>query len=137
MIVASLPGTTPESRYRILFVDDEPHMLSALRRMLMPQRARWAMTFVEGGMRALEALERESFDVLISDMRMPGMDGAALLSEVQRLYPRTYRMVLSGYAEAAATTKVMQVAQRFLNKPCDPSDLIAAIEQGCGSIAAT
>ena len=133
MITACPRGTSSEPRHRILFVDDEPHMLSALRRLLIPQRERWAMTFVEGGLSALEVLERDAFDVLLSDMRMPGMDGAALLFEVQKRYPRIYRMVLSGYAEAAATTRVMQVAHRFLNKPCDPSDLIAAIEQGCNS----
>jgi DNA-binding NtrC family response regulator len=125
-----------EQRARVLFVDDEPRLLSALRRMLMPEKHRWAMSFVEGGASALDLLQREPFDIVISDMRMPDMDGAALLREVQRLYPRTYRMVLSGYAEAEATSRVREVAQRFLSKPCDPADLILAIEQGCSAAAA-
>jgi DNA-binding NarL/FixJ family response regulator len=64
-------------------------------------------------------------------MRMPGMDGSTLLSEVQRLYPRVYRIVLSGYAEADTRSSVLQVAQRFLTKPCAALDLIGAIECGC------
>jgi DNA-binding NtrC family response regulator len=115
----------------VLFVDDEPSLLSALRRMLMPQRERWAMSFVDGGVSALELLERDAIDVVVSDMRMPGMDGSTLLREIQRLYPRVYRIVLSGYTEAEARSSVEHVAQRFLTKPCDPSDLISAIECGC------
>jgi DNA-binding NtrC family response regulator len=132
----SMPTNVHPPHHRVLFVDDEPNMLSALRRLLSPQRNRWDMTFVGNGASALDVLERESFNVVVSDMRMPGMDGAALLREVQRLYPAVYRVVLSGYAEPEATSRVMQVAQQFLAKPCDPSDLIGAIEQGCSAAAA-
>jgi CheY-like chemotaxis protein len=117
----------------VLFVDDEPSLLSALRRMLLPQRERWAMSFVGGGVSALELLERDAFDVVVSDMRMPGMDGSKLLREVQRLYPQVYRIVLSGYAEADARSSVVHVAQRFLTKPCTSLDLISAIESGCSA----
>ena len=123
----------PETRHRVLFVDDEPSLLRALRRMLMPQRERWAISFVEGGRSALEVLALDAFDVVVTDMRMPGMDGSQLLNEVQRLYPGTYRIVLSGYTEAEARASVALVAQRFLTKPCDPLDLISAIEGGCAA----
>jgi CheY-like chemotaxis protein len=61
---------------RVLFVDDEPNILEGLRRMLRPLRQEWDMEFVNGGAEALEVLARAPVDVLVSDMRMPGMDGA-------------------------------------------------------------
>ena len=118
-------------RARVLFVDDESHLLSALRRLLLTEKYRWDMKFVVGGEAALQAVEEESFDVVVTDMRMPGIDGTTVLRDVERRHPDTYRMVLSGYAEAGATSTAMEVAQRFLAKPCDPAELIQAIETGC------
>ena len=86
------------------------------------------MTFVDGGVQALQVLEREPFDVVVSDMRMPGMDGVALLREVHRRYPETVRLVLSGYADPTSVSSVMEVAHRYLMKPCDPADLVEAID---------
>jgi DNA-binding NtrC family response regulator len=119
-----------DQRRRVLFVDDEPHLLAALRRLLLTEKHRWDMSFVVGGEAALEAMEQSHYDVVVTDMRMPGMDGTTLLREVHQRFPETYRMVLSGYAAAGATHTVMNVAQRFLAKPCDPSELIEAIENG-------
>ena len=81
---------------RVLFVDDESHVLESLRDALRPWRRHWDMTFAPERPAALEALEREPFDVVVSDMRMPGMDGAELSREVQRIQPTTVRIVLSG-----------------------------------------
>lgn len=114
---------------RVLFVDDEPHLLSALRRMLFTERGRWSMQFATGGHEALALLKHEPVDVIVTDMRMPGMDGLALLREVERLYPRTERIVLSGSTEAEAPVRARGVAHEFLNKPCAPERLIAAIER--------
>jgi CheY-like chemotaxis protein len=120
-----------DDKYQILFVDDEPSLLSALRRVLYPQGHRWTMTFVTGGDEALETMQRQRYDVVVSDMRMPGMDGEALLREVRRLYPNVYSLILSGYAPPEATSSVMEVAQGFLSKPCDTEQLVRAIEFGC------
>lgn len=76
---------------RILFVDDEPSVLQGLERALRPMREKWEMHFVDAGVAALDACTRHDFDVVVSDMRMPGMDGAQLLSEIKRLYPDTIR----------------------------------------------
>jgi HD-like signal output (HDOD) protein len=116
---------------RILFVDDEPKVLEALRRMLRPQRHTWDMAFAPGGEAALALMEASPFDVVVSDMRMPGMDGAALLCRVRELYPQMVRIVLSGHTELSTALRVVPVAHQFLAKPCDPEMLRVAIERAC------
>lgn len=114
---------------RILFVDDEPKILEGLQRMLRPQRSEWEMAFAPGGEAALAMLEAESFDVIVSDMRMPGVDGAALLEAVRAKYPSMLRVILSGYTELEASYRAVPVAHQFLLKPCDPDALRIAIER--------
>jgi len=116
---------------RILFVDDEPHLLDGLQRMLRPQRKEWHMSFANGGEEALALLETGVFDVIVTDMRMPGMDGARLLEHVQERHPSVVRIVLSGHVEMEAALRVAPVAHQFLSKPCDPEKLRAAIERAC------
>jgi HD-like signal output (HDOD) protein/CheY-like chemotaxis protein len=116
---------------RILFVDDESKILDGLQRMLRPDRKRWEMEFAVGGEAALKACANARFDVVISDMRMPGMDGATLLGHIRDQYPETARIILSGYSEITAATRAVHVAHRFLAKPCNASELQATIERVC------
>jgi len=116
---------------RILFVDDESNVLEGIRRMLRADRERWDMQFVLSGEAALKACETEKIDVVISDMRMPGMDGATLLGHMRDRFPSTARIVLSGYSEAALAARVVPMAHRFLTKPCVSSELQKAIEGVC------
>lgn len=116
---------------RILFVDDEPRVLDGIRRMLYAERSRWEMEFVLSGEAALEACRKKPFNVVVSDMRMPGMDGTSLLGRIQELYPDTARIILSGYAESEAANRTVPVAHRFIAKPCDASELRLAIERVC------
>jgi HD-like signal output (HDOD) protein/ActR/RegA family two-component response regulator len=116
---------------RILFVDDESKILDGIRRMLHADRKRWDMEFAVGGEAALRACEAGSFDVVISDMRMPGMDGATLLSHIRDRLPKATRIILSGYSEAALVTRAVPVAHRFLSKPCNASELQSTIERVC------
>ena len=111
----------------ILFVDDEQNILDGLRRMLRPMRKEWRVALANGGEEALDKLSRADFDVIVSDMRMPGMDGAALLTEVQDRYPDIVRIVLSGYAEVSQAVRAVGVAHQFLSKPCDSERLKAII----------
>jgi HD-like signal output (HDOD) protein len=104
---------------RILFVDDEPALLDGLRGRLRGLRSRWEMVFVESGSRAVTEMELNPADVVIADMRMPGMDGTALLTTVRDRWPETVRMVLSGYAEEEQSTRLLTVAHQYLSKPCD------------------
>jgi len=116
---------------RILFVDDESKILDGLQRMLHADRKRWDMEFAVGGEAALQACEKASFDVVISDMRMPGMDGATLLGHIRDRYPSTARIILSGYSEVTLVARSVHVAHRFLAKPCDASQLRSMIERVC------
>jgi HD-like signal output (HDOD) protein len=114
---------------RILFVDDEPKLLEGLQRMLRPQRKRWDMAFATSGAEALSILETGRFDIIVTDMRMPGMDGAQLLEHVQTRFPAVIRVVLSGYVEREAALRAAPVAHQFLAKPCDPAMLLAVLER--------
>lgn len=112
---------------RILFVDDEPMVLQGLQRMLRPMREEWEMVFVESGRAALDLMSQSSFDVLVSDMRMPQMNGAELLAEVFKRYPQTVRLILSGHADRDLILKCVGSTHQYLAKPCRPDDLKAAI----------
>ncbi len=116
---------------RILFVDDEPNVLAGLRRMLRSRRSEWDMAFAEGGEHALAMLREQPFDVVVSDMRMPGMDGAELLSRVQEQWPDTVRLVLSGQSDHELTLRAVGPAQQYLAKPCDPDLLYDTISKTC------
>lgn len=116
---------------RILFVDDESRILEAMRRMLHADRNRWDMQFALGGEAALQACEASGFDVVITDMRMPGMDGATLLGHIRDRFPNTARIVLSGFTEASMATRAASVAHRFLAKPCSASEIQSTIEKVC------
>ncbi len=112
---------------RVLFVDDEPRVLEGLKRMLRPKRNEWQMTFVGSAQAALDALKAEPCEVVVTDMRMPGMSGAELLEVVQREYPDTIRLILSGQAETESVMKALGVSHQFLSKPCDAEILQGTI----------
>jgi HD-like signal output (HDOD) protein len=119
------------NKRRILFVDDEPNVLSGLRNLLRKQRHVWDMLFATSGAAALDELAKGPVDVIVSDMRMPGMDGATLLTKVRDLYPQTARIVLSGHAEREAIARVVSVAHQFLSKPADAGAVQVVIERTC------
>lgn len=116
---------------RVLFVDDEVRILEGLRRMLRAMRNDWEMEFASGGQAALDMMAARSFDVIVSDMRMPEMDGATLLEQVRECYPEVVRIVLSGHTEMATALRVVPIAHQFLAKPCDPEMLRLAIDRAC------
>jgi HD-like signal output (HDOD) protein len=121
-----------QNQRRILFVDDEPAVLEGLRNSLRKQRHVWDMTFAIGGQAAVDELARQTFDVVVSDMKMPGLDGPALLELVRDRYPATARIILTGQAERDAVLRALPVAHQFLSKPCDSRTLLDVIERACG-----
>ena len=116
---------------RILFVDDEKNILEGVRRMLHAARNRWEMEFVTSGDAALAASKERAFDVVVSDLRMPGMDGAELLRHIRDQFPGTARIVLSGYSEPSLAARAAPVAYRVLGKPCNAKELADTIERVC------
>src|SRR5580698_5032500 len=116
---------------RILFVDDEKQILDGIRRLLSDQADVWEMQFALGGEEALTLCQASTFDVVVSDMRMPGMDGATLLGQVRGLFPDAARLILSGYSDVALATRAISVAHRVLAKPCDAVELQSTIESLC------
>jgi DNA-binding NtrC family response regulator len=118
---------------RILFVDDEQDVLAALRSGLRRERDRWTMVFVTSAAQAIEELAREPFDALVSDLRMPGMDGADLLAHVKDSHPQVARIVLSGNAESETTKRARALAHEFLNKPCPVVQVKACLEHLLGA----
>jgi putative nucleotidyltransferase with HDIG domain len=114
---------------RVLFVDDEPRVLDGLRRMLRPLRQEWEMEFAGGGREAIQRLSEVSFDVLVTDVRMPDVDGVALLSEAIRVSPQTVRIILSSEADFDVTVRSVSLAHQYLMKPCDVSTLQATVEK--------
>ena len=113
----------------ILFVDDEPNILDGLRRSLRVMRKEWDMHFSLSGFKALEFLSENKVDAVISDMRMPEMDGARLLKEVRRISPCSVRIILSGYSEEEAILRTVGPAHQYLSKPCEPELLIETIKR--------
>ncbi len=116
---------------RILFVDDEGNVLKGLERMLHTMRKDWEMHFVDGGEAALALLEKETFDVIVTDMRMPGMDGAQLLDEVTRRYPQIIRFILSGQCDKETLLRSVGPAHQFMSKPCSSDMLRSSITRAC------
>ena len=104
---------------RILFVDDEPMVLNGLQRTLRKMRQDWDMTFASSGREALDVLGKKPMDVIVSDLRMPEMDGGRLLAEVKKQHPHVVRIILSGQLDQEMTLKSVRLAHQSLSKPCD------------------
>lgn len=117
---------------RILFVDDEPKVLEGLRRMLRGMRHQWEMAFCPSGAEALECLQQSEFDVVVTDMRMPAMDGAELLEEVLVRHPAAARVVLSGQCDRDTVLKTVGLAHQFLTKPCDSETVKRTLQRIAG-----
>jgi HD-like signal output (HDOD) protein/ActR/RegA family two-component response regulator len=126
---AAAPSTPTGPKNRILFVDDEPSLLRVLKLALRSLDATWEMDFANNGMEAMALLEHKEFDVVVTDMRMPGINGAQLLNHVLRTHPRTVRIVLSGYSDLSEVVNSVGLTHQFLEKPCSLADLKDRLER--------
>lgn len=113
----------------VLFVDDEPRVLEGIERMLFQFDLDWNIAFAVSGQEALDILSVQNIDVIVSDMRMPRMDGAALLARVCERYPKVVRIVLSGQTDEDSALRVVRVAHQFLAKPCQADTIRRVIER--------
>lgn len=115
--------------WTVLCVDDEPSILSALKRVLRAEDCK--VLQAGSGQEALALMEQQAVDVVVSDMRMPGMDGAALLAQVRARWPDTARILLTGYADMKATVTAINEGQiyRYIHKPWDETELRLTVRQ--------
>ena len=122
--------TEQASTYTVLFVDDEPNILRAIKRALFTMDI--TLLLADSGAKALELMSNHEVHVVISDMKMPQMSGAELLEQVAINYPDTFRVVLTGYADIESTIKAVNQGKihRYLQKPWDNQELISVVEEG-------
>ena len=118
---------------KVLFVDDEKSILDGIERLLHKDRDRFGIDTALGGLSGLEAIAKTGpYSIVISDMRMPGMNGAEFLSQVRQKSPETVRMLLTGHTDITAAIDAVNEGNifRFLTKPCDQEALRKAIQLG-------
>jgi HD-like signal output (HDOD) protein/CheY-like chemotaxis protein len=115
----------------VLFVDDDPNILSGLKRMLRHMRHEWNMEFFDNGTDALAFHKNAPCDVIVSDMLMPGMDGVELLSTVRDLYPESIRIALSGRSDSNMIYRCIKHAHQYIAKPSDADELVETINRAC------
>lgn len=121
---------------KVLFVDDEPAVLDGLEDMLHKHRRRWDMTFACGGDAAISEMTDTSYDVVVSDVRMPSVGGVDVLKYAKENCPNAIRIALTGFSDEGSTIKLTELAQRYLTKPCSVEDLDDAITRDSGLIEA-
>jgi response regulator RpfG family c-di-GMP phosphodiesterase len=124
-----IPASQSGANATLLFVDDEVNVLSSLKRLFRPFGYR--IFTAEGGTQGLDILARETVDVVVSDMRMPEMNGAQFLQKVNEQWPDTVRILLTGYAEIGATIDAVNKGHiyRYISKPWEDNDIVLAIKQ--------
>ena len=123
-------GRESQIMKRILFVDDDDLVLETIESMFRSTwRNEWDLSFAHSGTEALQLMENQPADVVVSDMRMPKMNGATLLNEIMHKHPKTVRFILSGYADMELVMNCVGGTHQFLSKPGDISILQSAVRR--------
>ncbi len=123
--------TTPAPAKRVLFVDDEDALLDLYRIAFEKEQKEWDVEFAQDAPEALEMMDTEPFDVVVTDMRMPQMSGAELVVEVMKRHPKTSRLILSGYADQEQVARCIGATHQFIAKPVGLKALRATICRVC------
>jgi len=121
----------PSLKKKVLFVDDESMLLELYRLAFEEEGNEWDISFAPSGREALALMEGAPVDVLVSDMRMPGMSGAELMQEVMKRYPRTSRLIMSGYADSEQVALCLGATHQFIAKPFELNLLRGTITRVC------
>ncbi|WP_419797701.1 MAG: response regulator [Terasakiella sp.] len=112
---------------RVLFVDDDPNVLSALNRNLRQAHTDWNIEYANSGFEALNTMEHNEYDVIVSDMQMPEMTGEELLTQVAERHPQTAKVVLSGECNQVTAYSLVGGDHFFLAKPCSLELLVYTV----------
>ena len=118
---------------RLLFVDDEPRVLTGVENALLFAQADWEADFAPSGEQAIELMARHEYDVLVTDMKMPGVDGADVLSHAMENHPGIVRLALSGEVDPELAARGIPLCHEFVSKPCEPDELFRIIERVYGT----
>ncbi len=121
----------PNPKKRVLFVDDETMLLDLYKMVFEDESDHWQICFAPGGKEALALMDEAPMDVLVSDMRMPGMSGAELVQEVMRRHPKTSRLIMSGYADSEQIAQCLGATHQFIAKPFELKILRSTISRVC------
>ncbi len=108
---------------KILFVDDDQNLLDGLKRGFYFDSKNWYTAYVNSGLNALDKLSKEPFDIVVTDVRMPEMNGVELLLKIRELYPNIVRIILSGFSDKETYKNALNVAHHYMSKPCKLEDL--------------
>jgi putative nucleotidyltransferase with HDIG domain len=116
---------------QIIFVDDDVYVLKGYQRALEPYANEWDVYFCTTGQEALTILSRQPIDAIITDLRMPGMNGIELLVQVIQHFPSVIRMIMSGNVEEPTAYQAASLAHQLMAKPCDIQTIFGAVEDTC------
>ncbi|MEJ2404696.1 MAG: response regulator [Candidatus Thiodiazotropha sp.] len=116
-------------RPRILFVDSDPNQLQSLEQSLQDLKSRWELVFAQHARSALESIEQEPMDIVVSETQLDGMSGPTLLKEIQSRHPATIRLLFSAETQQSPVREVVHHAHQFITKPCDTQHLIDTLER--------
>lgn len=123
-------AAAPSDDFTVLCVDDEANILSSLKRLFRPTGYR--LLTANSGEEALALMEKEAVDLIISDMRMPGLNGAQVLAASRERWPDTVRILLTGFADMASTIEAINNGQlhRYIAKPWDDNEVLLVVREG-------
>lgn len=126
-----LPGETEMTEtLRVLFVDDDPAWLNAIRRIIKRSNPGWNVDYVDNGLAALQMIETRHFDVVVSDLNMPGLRGDSLLSQIAASHPEVLRFILSAAPPTDCCHTTNSPAMEFIDKESSAADLLFRIASG-------
>jgi len=116
---------------RILFVDDDPQALNALKVLVSPMAREWVLSFALGGTEALGLIRKSVFDAVVTDLEMPEIDGRQVLEQVLAIHPATIRVVFSGAKDKALLARSIGLVHQALPRPCSFEDLAVLVGNAC------
>lgn len=117
------------SKKKIIFIDDEANVLQGLKRSLRPMINEWDMTFLQSGKEALELLAKNEYNIVVTDYKMPDMDGIELFKIIKEKHPKIKLIMLSGQSETEIFETAGKIADKYISKPCDHESLINTINE--------
>jgi HD-like signal output (HDOD) protein/ActR/RegA family two-component response regulator len=117
-----------DNKKKVLFVDDDPELINGLKRSMYVLRRNWEVEFAGSGEEAVKILDQSDFDVVVTDLRMPGMNGVSLLKKIKETKPHILRVILSGQIDEANSIKATNLAHQFISKPSSTEVIRETIE---------